>query len=283
MPYELRTVDLDAKNKNQTEIRREAKRALDLVSEWKPDLIFLTDDLAQSEIGVPLKNSGIPIVFCGVNKSPADYGYDKATNVSGVMETEHTSATMSLLKNLIPGRRIRIAIVIDDDPTWIGVVGRMKEEIARDPDLDLVRIIQPATFEEFKKEMITLQTQADALGMLGVFRFADGSGKLVDYEKVLQWTTENSKLPDFSFWDTRVERGTLCAVTVSGIEQGKSAGVIARRILVDRVLPSSIPYQTTTKGIPMISLARANALGIKASSSLLLNTKVLSRYIWENR
>jgi hypothetical protein len=44
-----------------------------------------------------------------------------------------------------------------------------------------------------------------------------------------------------------VEKGTLCAVTVSGYEQGLAAGKIARGILVEGKKPSDFPFEPTTK------------------------------------
>ena len=75
-----------------------------------------------------------------------------------------------------------------------------------------------------------------------------------------RWTNENSNLPDFTFWKDRVDKGTLCAVTVSGSAQGKQAGEIAHAILVEGRSPSGYPMQATEEGVPVISLARARKL-----------------------
>jgi len=40
---------------------------------------------------------------------------------------------------------------------------------------------------------------------------------------------ETVQLPDFSFWKDRIPFGTLCAVYVSGYDQGRAAGRIAYR------------------------------------------------------
>lgn len=278
---QYRSIDLDAKNKDAAGVHAMVKQTKKLIEDWKPDLLFVTDDLAQMEISAQYLGGSIPIVFSGVNAAPADYAFDKAANVTGVLEREHFTATINFLRTLLPKKNLRLAIVIDDDATWIGVVARIKEALKYDTSVEVVSWLQPRTYTEFKRAMLALQDTVDAVGMLGVFRFTGEDGKFVDYETVLRWTAENSRLPDFSFWETRIERGTLCAVAVSGVEQGRIAGAMARRILIDKISPALISPEQSMKGIPMLSLARARKLGIAVNSGVLLNSHVFPRFIWD--
>lgn len=279
---EIKVVDLDSKNVGDSEIHSRVMIVENLIQSWKPDLIYLTDDRAQSEVAIHHLNGSIPLVFSGVNKSPADYGFDKSSMVTGVLEIEHFLSTANLLKEILGKDNLNLAIVIDDDPTWIGVSQRIKDILHLDQSITVTRWLQPETFEDFKKEILSIEDDIDGIGMLGVFRFLGDDGAFVDYEQVLKWTVENSPIPDFSFWDTRIERGTLCAVTVSGYEQGELAGSMARRILVNGVNPSSIEMVSSSKGQPMISLARGRQLNLKIKVDLLLNSKILTDFIWGN-
>ncbi len=71
-------------------------------------------------------------------------------------------------------------------------------------------------------------------------------------------------------------------VSVSGYAQGHAAGEMAKRILVDGVKPGDIPMSVTVKGEPLVSLARARSLGIAISSSVLLSSRVVTDFAWEN-
>jgi ABC-type uncharacterized transport system substrate-binding protein len=277
----VRVVELDAKHADPGHLLAKAREADALVASWRPDLVYINDDAAQSGFAVRHLDTALPIVYSGVNQEPRDYGFDRARNVTGVLEREHFAGTLNLLRDILNKPRLRIALVIDDDPTWIGVSARIRQELARRSDVEVVAWLQPTTFEAYQVQMRELQTRVDAVGLLGIFRFAKPDGRMADYEEVLRWTVEHSRLPDFSFWDTRVERGTLCAMTVDGVEQGRLAGRMARRILVDKVPPGAIPPEPTARGRPMISLARARQLGIAVHSSLLLNATVLPRYHWD--
>lgn len=278
---QLKVVALDAKRNDAAALAAAAREADALVASWKPDLIYTNDDIAQSAFAVRHLDTATPIVFSGVNEEPATYGFDRARNVTGVLEREHFRGTLSLLREIKPLPRLRLAIVVDDDPTWVGVSARIRDELATRSDVQVLHWLQPRTLDEYQARMRELQDQVDAVGLLGIFRFRQAGGGFAEYEQVLRWTAEHSRLMDFSFWDTRVERGTLCAVTVDGVEQGRLAGQMARRILVDGVAPSAVTPQPSTRGRPMISLARSRALGLDIRADVLLNTIVMPRYAWQ--
>jgi ABC-type uncharacterized transport system substrate-binding protein len=279
---QYKVYEMDAKRQSSTgHLEQAGTEVRWLIDDWKPDLIFADDDPAQQYVAVHYLNGNIPFVFCGVNANPQDYGFDTAKNVTGVLEREHLSQSVRLLRQLIPEVR-KIAIISDNAPMWRRVIARMKESASELEGIEVVSYDIVNTFEEYKTLVKSYEGKADALGFLGIFEFKGADGKNVPYQEVCRWTAENSKLPDFSFWVDRVDYGTLCAVTVSGFAQGQEAGEIARDILLDGRSPSSFPMLPTVKGEPVINLARARQLGLKPSSDVLLTAKVFTKYQWDN-
>lgn len=276
---EYKVVELDGKRVSKEVLQQRAHDAHQLITSWKPDLVYVNDDIAQEYVTRKYINHATPFVYSAVNKTPEDYGFDKAANITGVLEVEHFVPTLNLLKSIKPGIR-KIAVITDTDPTWQGVLQRIRRELAHTHGVEVTEWIQPKTFDEYKSKVTKLQNEVDALAILGIFNFNAGKA-YADYEEVLRWTASNSRIPDFSFWDTRIERGTLCAVTVSGIEQGREAGRIAKQILVDKTPPNQIKAKATIKGRPMVSLARAKALSIAIPSTVLLSAKVIPDYAWD--
>lgn len=256
-----------------------AEGARALIDAWRPDLVYANDDDAQQYVTRQFVGSDIPFVFSGVNANPTEYGLTGSANVTGVLEREHVVETVRLLRNLAPGVQ-KIAVIIDDGPTWSGVVATMKEALDGLPDVEVTEYRLVRTFAEYKALIGAYQQTVDAIAPLGIFHFKDENGKDVDYVDVLRWTVEHSRLPDFAFWRLRVERGTLCAVTVSGHAQGYAAGQLARAILVDGVSPASLPMRTTKKGRPVVNLARAQDLGLHLESSQLLSADIIRSYHW---
>lgn len=278
---DYKVVELDTKRQSEdAAIREKAAVAKRLVGEWKPHLIYTNDDNAQAYFAKEYAGSDIPIVFSGVNRDPSEYEFIGARNVTGVIEQEHLVPTLKLLRRMVPEVR-RIAVIVDADPTWKGVMSRMRGELRHLPDIEVTEWALVRTIDEFKEKVREYQGSVDAIAMLGIFNIKDASGNDVDYEQVLRWTVEHSRLPDFSFWQTRVERGTLCAVAVSGFEQGLLAGQMARKILIEGVEPAAIQMQPSTKGQMMVSLARAKKLGLAVDVNLLLEAKVVADFAWD--
>jgi ABC-type uncharacterized transport system substrate-binding protein len=277
---EFRVVELDTKRyDNEAHIEQRVAEAVNLVETWLPDLIYTNDDTAQQHFSVRYVGNTIPIVFSGVNRDPSEYDFLGAQNVTGVLEQEHFPAAVKLLRRIQPGVR-KIAVIVDNDPTWKGVMARVRSQQRLVPNVEITDWVLARTYADYQDSIQELQSKVDAIAILGVFNLLDENGDNVDYEEVLKWTTENSRLPDFSFWQSRVQRGTLCAVKVSGFEQGRQAGQLARHILLDGVSPSTLPIRTSTQGRPAISLARARALGLKIDAELLLNTDVEKDFAW---
>ena len=280
LPVAYQVLEMDTKRNGAPEhARAMGERAIAAIREWKPDLVYTNDDNAQEYVGRFLAGSPVPVVFSAVNQDPAVYGMAFADNVTGVLEHEHFEATIALLRRLKPGIR-RIAVIVDTDPTWRGVVARIRDTAPSIDNLEIVEIATLHTFAEYKQKVRDYQKTVDAFSPLGIFNFTDEKGETVDFEDVLRWTAENSTLPDFAFWDSRVEQGTLCAVSVSGYEQGLIAGRMARRILEGHERAGDIPIQASRKGRPAINLARARQLGIRVDANTLLAAHVVGGFAW---
>jgi ABC-type uncharacterized transport system substrate-binding protein len=281
LKIEYKVFQMDTKRKSKEEWKQKVgKEARDLINTWKPDLVYTNDDNAQEYVARYYINKPTPFVFSGVNAPPETYGFLGSKNITGVMEQEHFIESVQLLREIAPNIR-RVGVIVDEGSTWAGVIERMKQALHQVPDVDFVSWDVIHTYEDYKKKIIEYQTGVDAIALLGIFTYKDRNGENVPYREVLRWTTENSRLPDFSFWKDRISHGTLCTVTVSGYEQGLAAGKLARGILIDGRSPSSYPMKPTVKGEPVVSLARANKLGIKIKTGILLSAQVIKEFSWE--
>jgi len=276
-----RSFQMDTKRNSSPE-QKEAKgqEARALIESWKPDLVYTSDDDVQQYVVKHFVNGKLPFVFSGVNADPANYGFRGSANVTGVIEQEHFVESVRLIKKMAPGAK-RIALVFDDAKMWDPVRARIAKAMAQLPGMEIVANDTILTFADYKKKMMEYPKTADIVGTLGIFNLKDENGKNVTYQEVQKWTVENSKLPDFAFWIDRVHYGTLGAMTVSEREQGRAAGRIARGILVEGKSPSGYAMVPTTKGLPVISLARAKKLGLNLDAELLLTAEVIQKFEWD--
>jgi ABC-type uncharacterized transport system substrate-binding protein len=272
---------MDTKRRSTEEWKQAVgKQARQFIETWKPDLVYTNDDDAQEYVARHYVNTSIPFVFSGVNADPRKYGFVGSANVTGVVEHEHFVESVALLKGIVPHVR-KIAVILDESPMWDPVVQRMRMRLPELPGISVISWDVIKTFGQYKQRMKELQSQADTVALIGIFTFKGENGNNVPYQEVLRWTAENSRLPDFSFWKDRISHGTLCAVSVSGYEQGLAAGKIARGILAEGRSPESYPMKPSVRGEPLVSLARANALGIKIKTNVLLTANVMTKFIWE--
>lgn len=277
--FEIFQMDTKRNSANAQKARK-GSEARALIESWKPDLVYTTDDDAQEYVAKYYVNKQLPFVFSGVSNDPALYGFAGSSNIAGVIEQEHFLGSVALLRKIVPKAR-KIALVFDDAPMWGPVRERIARAMPRLPDMEIVASDTLLTFADYQRKIREYQTKADIIGTLGIFNLRDEHGRNVPYQEVQRWTVDNSRLPDFSFWVDRVHFGTLCAVTVSEWEQGRAAGRIAHAILAEGKSPASFSMSPTTKGMPVVSLARARKLGIRLNADLLLTAEVLPRFEWD--
>jgi len=276
LDVQYKVFQMDTKRQSSEQWKQKVTaQAKKLIDTWQPDLVYTNDDNAQLYIVKDYVNKDIPFVFSAVNAEPEEYGFTGSKNVTGVLEQMHFVQSVQLLKQLKPTIQ-KIAIITDTGKMWGSMMERMKQSESELPQgVKVTDYYVINTFEEYKKTVKELEGKVDALGMLGVFEFKDENGNNATLEQVQRWTVENSNLPDFSFWKDRVDKGILCAVTVSGYAQGQAAGKITRGILLEGLSPTSFPMNPTKKGVPIVNLARAKKLSINPESSTLLTAEVI--------
>jgi ABC-type uncharacterized transport system substrate-binding protein len=272
---------MDVKRHATPEAKAErAQLALQAIRDWKPDLVYLSDDDAVAGVARPLAGTDLPLVFSGVNRSLAEHDLSGALNVTGVLEREHVVETLRLLKGLAPQVR-RLAVISDGASYWDTVIGRVRERLAQVDGVVLARLDRVARFADYQQRLRECERTVDAVLHLGILTLAGDDGATVPYQTVQRWVAQHIRLPDASFWIDRIHHGTLASVTVSELEQGRAAGRLARAILHEARPPISLPVEATTKGRPALCLPRARQLGLKVPSSLLLSSDVVRTYAWD--
>ena len=109
---------LDTKRNTTTEWKEKvAEDAVKKIEQFNPDLVMVFDDNACELVAKKYINKTLPLVFCGMNGEPEDYGFP-AENITGVVERHHLRESMELLKRLVPGIT-KAAIMADNSPTCL--------------------------------------------------------------------------------------------------------------------------------------------------------------------
>jgi ABC-type uncharacterized transport system substrate-binding protein len=278
---EIRVFQMDVKRHASEAAKVERGRlARAFVDDFRPELLYCSDDDAQRHVTRHYLGSRLPLVFSGVNLEPQAHGFEGAGNVTGALEREHVSETLRLLRELVPNLQ-RLMVLSDHGAYWDAVLGRVQAGAAALGGLAPLQVVRTNRAAEYQQAVLTAQDQADALLHLGILTLVDDAGRPMPYQTVQRWVVEHSRLPDASFWLDRIHHGTLASVTVSELEQGRAAGRLARAILVDGVSPGALPMRATAAGQPAINLRRAQALGLVVRSTQLLQSHIVRQYEWE--
>lgn len=278
---DYRVFQMDVKRHSTPEAKvARAALAWREIQAWRPDLIYTSDDDALANIGRLRNDASPPLVFSGANRTLADHGLERASNLTGVLEEEHFAESVQLLRTLNDRVR-RLAVISDAAPHWAPVIRRIRARAAGMSGVELSQVDLTGSYAEFQARLKHYaEGNADAVVYLGIFNLKDEDGRNVPYQTVQRWVTENSPLPEISFWIDRIHHGVLCSVTVSELEQGRAAGRLARAILIDGRRAADLPIVPTVKGHPAISLARARQLGITVRATELLSSEVVPEFEW---
>lgn len=280
LDVEYKVVELDAlRDNNPKHIDARLDEARRIIADWKPDLVYVSDDAALDRLAVDCAETDLPFVFSGINGELADNGLDKAANVTGVLEREHIRQTVELAKQLIPQAK-RLAVIADPNELWPDVLRRFRE-LGPQLTMEIVDVDRVSTFAEYEEKMRQYQRDGiDVICRLGAADLTDADGHRLSMVEATHWAYDHTPFPMISLYDCDPQLGALCAVTVSGKAQGEAAGRIARGILADGKLPSDYPVMATTVGRPVINLSVARHFGIMPSSTLLLSSEVIQDFDW---
>lgn len=265
-PYTLRWHYMDTKrNPDEPFKQRAGILARRIIDDWAPSLIIAVDDDAHRyAVKLYANHPTIKIVFAGINGDIAPYGYDKATNVTGILERKQWGAVKSLLDEAVRPR------VPADRPVRIAYVGDTSGSVKEDTHfleafdwkpfvLHRSRLVK--TFDEWKAEVRKANQEADVLITTNYRRIQvseTDAKRFVAPEEIVKWTEDNTtKIPVIGTNGFYVEDGGMMALATSPFEQGRVAAEMTIKILDQKLEPKSIPIQSTQQ---FISYMRADRL-----------------------
>ena len=260
---ELKIIRLDTKRNPDPEFGKTAgANAWSEIQAYKPDVVITSDDNAQKYLVVPfMKDSGIPVIFNGVNWDASAYGYPTAT-ITGMIEVELPDQLIEILKTYAKGERLGYITI--DTETERKVV-----------DIYNTRFfggqLQPywvKTQDEFKTAFLAAQQEVDIL-----FIGNNAGSDTWDEEALKQFIQTNTTIPTGSINDWMAPY-SLLTLAKSGEEQGEWSAQTALSILGGKS-PSEIAVAENKRGQLIVNLDLADKLDVVFAPSLLKNAIIL--------
>lgn len=266
--YDVSFFYMDTKRLPREEHPQMAAKAVELVRSDKPDVVIVGDDAALKFTAPRLAREDVPVVFLGINNNPYNYFDSWPTNFTGVMERPLLHASVATLNSVMPNAR-KIAVLFDDDLTSKLVKTELfggKDSIAvagTDVHLHLFE-----TFAQWQQFVSGSGAEYDAY-IVGLYHtLKDGAGTVVAPNDVLAWTSTNSALPLFCFWDFSIGPDlAMGGQIVSGEEQGQMAADIVKQVM-GGAKPAEIAPVTGGNGKLMFSKTQLAKHGLTLPSTL---------------
>ncbi|MBP9712064.1 MAG: hypothetical protein KBD60_00050 [Sterolibacterium sp.] len=245
--YTVRWYYLDTKRHPWPDFKDNAGLAARrMIDEMQPEVILAVDDDAQNYVSRHyLNHPHIRIVFAGVNNAPGNYGFDRARNVSGILERLPLDALKETL--LIAAQRGGLPMPM---PLRIRFIGDRSETVLGDEKTFSGHdwspfIVQPSrlvdTWPEWQQAVAEAATDTDVLITSNYRKLlrATDDPRLLPPAEVIGWTEAHAR-PFFigtnAFF---AEDGGMLAIGTSPYEQGE----VAARLAVEAIdaIPQSQP------------------------------------------
>ncbi len=243
--WSLRWHYMDLKRQPTQASRDEAGiNARKVIDQWSPEILIAVDDDAQNYAArFYINRTNIKIVFAGINGEPSAYDYDKANNVTGILERKPLTAIREAIQfsNLSATLQAK-AKKNSDGMVRLMHLGDQSSSVEDDDrfirDFDWQPLLFTGsrlvtTFAEWQAVVIAAPSRADIVLISNYRRLARSStdSSLVPPDEVVRWTQANSRLPLLGANSFFVEDGGMLAIGTSGVEQGKVAADMAARLL----------------------------------------------------
>lgn len=227
--------------------------ALQMVKDWSPDIVMLFDDPAQKLVGTRLLNHPhIRIVYGGVNGRPEDYGYDKAPNVTGVLERKPLAALRDALVFIARARGFNLDDKAAARPRLLWLTDSSDSASADFSDVDHfdwepLEWLPPRRVDNFPAWQITVEAAHQEADLLLVtdysqLRTEPGSDRYVTPPAlIMRWTEDHARIPVVGGSTGIAADGGMLGIAASGIAQGERAARKALALIRGEKKPDDMP------------------------------------------
>ncbi len=271
---------MDTKRKNNTPalIAEQARIALEKIKEFNPDVLVTLDDNAFRSVALKLVDSGVPIVFSGMNGQPEDYNaaarwLESRTrpghNITGVYEKLHFVNAVKVHKQIIPSLT-GIRMFTDTSPTGRALVKQVQLELAETPLPCRFDMVVAKSWEEYKRAIKKTNDDPDVQAIYPVaLLLKDRSGKTYTAPEIFRWTVTHSRKPALAVNFAFTRLGLFGGAGVDFKAMGRQAGRMVVEILQGRN-PGSIAIEDARRYALVFNLKRAEELGVVIPQDILL-------------
>ncbi len=273
-PYcDLTFISLDTK-KHPQEASSRAAKAYNVFKQLQPHGVIAADDNAQFSFVLPyLKGkTQTPVVFCGVNAKPEEYGYPTET-ITGVLERIHLRESMAFATQLAPGLQTFCGLT-RHSPTGLAVYTEVTDQIDTLP-LKNAAFVLPRTLEEAQEHVKQLRGNCDLLFLDTLEGLTDTHNAIHSDTSIIPMLVEMFNGPSIAPSEYAVHLGVLTSVAKSGREQGRLAASMLLDQLHGRTLDAESRIVRNVHGKRIINVTTMRTLGLAPRPAVLRGAQLV--------
>jgi putative ABC transport system substrate-binding protein len=277
---EVKTFYMDTykTNTNPESMHREGQKALQEISEFKPDLVFANDDAAVAEVMMPLVGGDIPVVFSGMNGQPEMYNERKhymeswahpGGNVTGLYEKLYAAQAVKVMEQAVPGLRgAKVVMITDHTPTGNGLTKQFEIELKDVTDVHW-EVQRVQNWTEYMALITRLNDDPEVKAIYPVaLSLPTDDGKRYSAAQIYDWTLAHSRKPEMAINYFFARMGLFGGAVENFGAMGRLAGQKAAKIL-SGTKAGDLPIEDGPESAIVFNLKRAKDLGIEIPPRVL--------------
>ncbi len=270
---------METKLKNTTKplMDKVADEAYREIEQFKPDIVFLFDDPAFSELAPKLTNKHVKVIFSGLNVKPEAYNktlkfMDKnrhpLANITGVYEKLYIEASIKFIEH-IEGKKGKIAVLSSEDKIGRIVTRQILSELRGTPYEDSIKIFWVNTLNDIRNDIVNgINANNNIVAYVVNTHSVLAQNGRMDIFHLIPFETKWAKKPDIAINKAFCKRGLFGGVVLDFYAMGAQAARMALKV-INGIPISQIPISDAQKRERVINLERAKQLHIKIPLEVL--------------
>jgi len=265
--FQLVNYIMDTKrNSSQNYIENKAAQLFDSIKIIKPDIVIVSDDNAVKYLIQPyFAGIDLPVVFCGVNWSDAEYDL-KAVKVTGMLEILPLAETLITMKSFYPA--LKKLLVLNENTTT-----SRKEKLILD---SLYNRLGLSVEHELVDDFDSWKTHFEEGNKTYDIIYISTNGAIKGWNNVeaKNFVSKNILIPVVTCEDFMMPYAVL-GITKVAEEQGIWAATTAKKILKGEN-PSDIPVTRNMKSKIWLNTKLAEKINFQPDKKFIENAEIVN-------
>ncbi|PKQ81016.1 hypothetical protein CJP16_05470 [Aeromonas sobria] len=240
---------MDTKRYPREEFDDIAQRAIAFYLKSKPDLVVLGDDNAINYLANEIAALGTPVVFLGMNENPRLKGFVGHPKITGVLERPLLKRNISEISQLMGGLDKALVLFDSSNVALTAIEDEFKTQTQLRVGQTLINSQLMGDYSLWQEAVLNAKKNGYQAIFLGLYHtLVNAQGQHVSEQTVLAWTSANSPLPLFCFWEFSVGKGmAIGGLVLDGNDQGHQAAALINSILAG-TLPRTLSPRAALRG-----------------------------------